>query len=102
MAEVLSLPFRISKHGEAMRSVQGTENYYSEQISTLILTLQGERELEPTLGMPDIAFDGFKNSAFHSQLQEFLPDVKDAKVSLTDLTDTTQNIAVRFEIGVDY
>ena len=100
MAVVLSLPFRISKYGEAVTVAQGTDDYYGEQIATILSTIQGERNLEPFLGIPDIAFEGFQNSALQSQVAIYLPDLKDVEASIDAFTEVSEIVKVSFKRGV--
>jgi len=101
MANTISFPFRITKYGEAAKVVQGTDEYYSEQIATILLTIQGERGLEPLLGIPDIAFDGFQNSALQSQVATYLPDLKNVEGRITKIGVDKQSVTVSFETGAE-
>jgi hypothetical protein len=100
MATVLSLPFRITKYGEAATVVQGTDDYYGEQIATILSTIQGERSLEPFLGIPDIAFDGFQNSALQSQVATYLPELKNVEATINEFDNASETVTVAFKRGV--
>lgn len=101
MASVLSIPFRINKYGEAAKVVQGSDDYYSEQLATILTTIQGERGLEPLLGIPDIAFDGFQNSALQSQVAVYFPELKNVEANLTKIGVDRQAVTVSFETGAE-
>jgi hypothetical protein len=98
MAHVLSVPFRISAAGEGVTVEQGSEAYYREQLVTILLTLQGERHIFDTLGMPDIAFQGFPYSTFNAQISDYLPEVASTRVTITNESDTTETVLIEFDI----
>ena len=101
MAQVLSVPFRINKYGEAAKVNQGSDDYYAEQIATILLTVQGERGLEPILGIPDIPFDGFQNSALQNQVAVYFPELKNVEGQIVKIGDTSQTVRVSFETGAE-
>lgn len=101
MANTLSIPFRINKYGEAAKVVQGSDDYYAEQLATILTTIQGERGLEPLLGIPDIAFDGFQNSALQNQVAVYFPELKNVEAALTRIGVDRQAVTVSFETGAE-
>lgn len=98
MAHVLSVPFRISPSGEGVTVEQGSESYYREQLVTVLLTVQGERHIFNTLGMPDIAFQGFPYSTFNAQISDFLPEIAATKVTISNVSDTVETVLIEFDI----
>lgn len=96
MADILSFPFRLAPNGSAATVYQGSDQYYSEQIATIILTLQNERDYDLEFGMPDIAFDGFPYSNFQHQIQQYLPDLDHVTATVVAITEDTQTINVVF------
>jgi hypothetical protein len=97
MARVLSLPFALSAAGRAITVEQGSDEYYKQQIATLVSTIAGEREIYETLGMPDMAFDSFGHTEFHTQMSKYLPQIVSFKVNREDVSDTTQRIEIAFD-----
>lgn len=65
---------------------------------TILLTLQGERHIFDTLGMPDIAFQGFPYSTFNAQISDYLPEVASTRVTITNESDTTETVLIEFDI----
>ena len=98
MAQVLSLPFRISPAGQAVTVEQGNDAYYEQQIATILLTLEGERLLNEDIGSSDEAFIGFLNSSFQAQVETLLPEVSDVEVNLDRLSDTSETLTVTFNV----
>lgn len=98
MAQLLSLPFRISPAGQAVRVEQGDDEYYRQQVITILLTIQGERPLNEDLGMPDMAFGGFMYSTFLAQLEDQLPEIDQVSVNIEPLDDRTERVSVKFTV----
>lgn len=98
MAQLLSLPFRVSPAGQAVRVEQGDDEYYRQQVAAILLTIQGERPLNEDLGMPDMAFSGFQQSTFRAQVEEQLPEVEDIEVSIEPLDDRTERVNIEFTV----
>lgn len=98
MAALLSLPFRISPAGQAVTTEQGDDEYYRQQIATILLTVQGERLLTEELGMPDMAFDGFRHSTFQAQVEVWLPEISELRATVEKTTDSSQTVVVNFEV----
>jgi|OM-RGC.v1.030367447 hypothetical protein len=98
MARLLSLPFRIADYGAAAANDQGTNEYYREQIATIVLTRRGERILNDNLGMPDVAYSGFLYSAFQAQVSQELPEVVDLQAYIEDVDDVTEEVVVEFAL----
>lgn len=101
MAKVLSLPFRFAPYGPALALEQGSDEYYKQQLVTLLLTLPGERIMEPDLGMPDSTFDGFQFSTFQAQVEEVFPEIVNLEVDTEFVNDTTEQVAIRFDVDVE-
>lgn len=98
MAQLLSLPFRISPAGQAVRVEQGDDEYYKQQLATILFTIQGERPINDDLGMPDMAFAGFQYSTFKAQVEERLPEVKEIKATIQDSNDQNQQVLIEFTV----
>lgn len=96
MADLISMPLRLSPSGAVVTVEQGTENYYKQQLATIVLTLQGERPMNPSFGMPDMAFQGFMYSTFHSQVEEHLPEVTDLYIEVENVDDMNQSVVIGF------
>lgn len=97
MANVLAVPFHLAPNGSASTVIQGTDPYYSQQIATVILTIEGERKFDPDFGMPDMAFDSFQRSSFQHQLDQYIPGIVSATVTTDSITDVTQSVTIHFE-----
>jgi len=98
MAQLLSLPFRVSPAGQAVSLEQGSDDYYQQQIATILMTIQGERLLSDELGMPDMAYEGFMHSTFQAQVETILPEISELNVSIEDVTNTSEAITVTFNV----
>lgn len=98
MAQLLSMPFRISPAGQAVRVEQGDDEYYKQQLATILLTIQGERPLNEDLGMPDMAFDGFQYSTFRAQVQELLPEVEEIVATSQNVSDQIERVRIEFTV----
>ena len=98
MARLISFPFRIAEYGGAASNEQGTDQYYREQIATIVLTKRGERILNDTLGMPDVAYSGFLYSAFQAQVAEELPEVVNLSANIEDTGETTEDVIIDFSV----
>ena len=98
MAALLSLPFRVSPAGQAVSVEQGDDEYYKQQIATILMTVQGERLISEELGMPDMAFDGFMYSTFQAQVEIFLPEISELEATIEKSSDTAQTVVVNFEV----
>lgn len=99
MARIISFPFRVGRNGAVVTVEQGNESYYQEQIATILLTDQGERLVQPLLGMPDIVFQGFQYSAFQAQVSEQMPEVALVNVKVENDSDISEKIEVEFELS---
>ena len=97
MAHLLALPFRLSPGGVAVTVEQGTDNYYKQQLTAIVLTLKGERPINVDFGLPDGAFRGFPHSAFYSQVTEHLPEITLLDILIEDESDMTQSVAISFD-----
>lgn len=102
MAKLISFPFRVATYGAAAANEQGSDEYYREQIATIVTTKRGERVLNDTIGMPDITFSGFLYSAFQSQVSEELPEIVDLRANIENLNDREESIVVEFGLTEEY
>lgn len=99
MAKLLSFPFRIGDYGAAVSVEQGEDQYYKEQIATIVLTHAGERVLRDTLGMPDIAYRGFQYSSFRAQVNSELPEVTNLEAYVEDVDEKREIVTVNFDVS---
>jgi hypothetical protein len=96
MARLISFPFRIAEYGAAANNEQGDDEYYREQLATIVLTKRGEREMDEDLGMPDIAYSGFLYSAFQSQIAEEFPEIIKLKAGIENVDMVTEAVVIEF------
>lgn len=101
MARVLAFPFKLNAAGHAATVEQESTTYYSQQLASILLTVQNEREYVLEFGMPDMAFEGFMHSSFKNQVTEYLPNLSDVSADITEITSTTQKINISFQNGDD-
>lgn len=98
MARLISMPFRIAEYGAAASNEQGSNEYYREQLATIVLTKRGERILNDVLGMPDITFSGFLYSAFQAQVAQELPEIVNLEATIENVDDVTENVIIEFGV----
>lgn len=98
MPQLLSLPFRISPAGQAVRVEQGDDEYYKQQLAVILFTIQGERTLNEDLGMPDMAFDGFQYSTFQAEVQEILPEIEEIVATIENVDEQIQQVLIEFTV----
>jgi hypothetical protein len=72
------------------------DEYYREQLATIVLTKRGEREMDEDLGMPDIAYSGFLYSAFQSQIAEEFPEIIKLKAGIENVDMVTEAVVIEF------
>lgn len=99
MARVLAFPFKLNAAGHAATVEQESTTYYSQQLASILLTVQNEREYALEFGMPDMAFEGFMHSSFKNQVAEYLPNLTDVTAEIIEVTDTTQKITIEYRSG---
>jgi hypothetical protein len=102
MARLISFPFRVAEYGAVANNEQGSDQYYSEQIATIVLTQQDERPLRPLLGMPDMVFRGFPFSTFQAQVAEELPEIVDVLGKIEYVNDTTEVVVIEYDLVQEY
>lgn len=98
MTQVLSFPFRLAPNGTATTVPQDTYDYYTEQISVLMLTHEGERVFDPDFGVPMMEFDGFSERALAQSCLRYLPEVEITGSEIVNESDETQGVVVQYEI----
>ena len=98
MARLFSLPLTVSPAGNFVTVEQGSDEYYKQQIATLISTTPDEREMNEEFGLSDPAFNGFNSSEFATQMMQYLPEVTNYSVETTLVDDTTQSVRVDFDL----
>lgn len=97
MAYLLAVPFRLAPNGSAVSVEQGTDEYFRQQMTTIISTMRGERPINTDFGMPDMAFMGFMAETFYSQVSEHLPEIEGLRVAMVDRSDIEQGVMVEFD-----
>ena len=93
---LLSVPFRLNPSGTIATVDSDSEQADAEQLGVLIATKQGERELAPGFGMPDMTGRGFNTAALVAGVAAYGPAVTVEKVDIVNRGDGTQDVAVSF------
>jgi hypothetical protein len=101
MAKVLSLPFRFTTYNSVQVIEQGGDEYYRQQLVALLLTIAGERIMEPGLGMSDSTFDGFQYSEYQALVEEVFPEIINLEVETEFVNETTEQVSIRFDVDVE-
>lgn len=94
---ILSVPFRLDNTGAVATAVQGSDQANAEQIGVILSTIQGERDLYPTFGLPDPAFQGIATGIIAAQVALWGPDGVTIENIDTEAVGTNeQDITVSF------
>jgi hypothetical protein len=101
VTNLISYPFRLTRTGAVASRDDGSEEYLAEELGQLIQTHPGERELVPTYGFTDPAFTQFDQSMLTAQVATFGPPVIIEAVESRYLSDSDQDIVVRFRPALD-
>lgn len=96
MAPILSYPFRLTANGSIATVEQASDQGNAEQIGVALLTIAGERPLQPGFGIPDPAFGGVQPGVVTAQVARYGPPVTVVAVDLISRTDTETDIRVSF------
>ncbi len=96
MAQILAWPFNFTPSGAAATVDQKSEQADAQQIGVLILTRQGERELEPGFGLPDPVFAGIDKGAIANGVRLFGPPVNVVNVKVSQTEELSQLVQVEF------
>lgn len=96
MTNLISYPFRLTGTGAVASRDDGDEEYLAEELAQLVQTHPGERELVPTYGLNDPAYTDFDKAMLIAQVTVFGPPVTIEAVEAQYLSDTEQDIVVRF------
>lgn len=95
---VLSFPFRMDPQGHAATAPFGSNQEIDEAIAVLVLTLMGERPMNPAFGVPDPVFAGLGTGDVQVGLDEFGPaGVMVTSVEQAPLTDTESVATIRWQ-----
>lgn len=95
-AQLLSLPFRVGGDGNIATVTQGSDQANAEQLSAIIRTVQGERDMQPGFGLPDPAYAGISGADIAAQVALWgLP------VTIDDVTSTPAS-ATETDVTVDF
>jgi hypothetical protein len=93
---LLAYPFRLDAAGSVVTVPEGSDEQLAQELAVAVLTRQGERDLVPSFGIADPAFVGFDGDALRLHVELFGPPVELEDVEVVFLTDTTQDVTVRF------
>lgn len=96
MTAILSHPFRLSANGTVATVAQGTDQANAEQIGVLCSTIQGERPIVPTFGVPDPAFSGIAAGVITAQIARWGPNVTVKSVTANPVSDIETDVTVSF------
>lgn len=97
MTQLISHPFRLNPNGTVVTLEDSTDEFLAEQIAVLVLTKPGERQLVPSFGVNDPAFDRLDISALQAGLSVFGPDVLLTEVRSEYISDHEADVYVAFE-----
>lgn len=97
MTALIAYPFRVAGTGEVMTAQDGTADYHAMELAVALLTRPGERELVPSFGTADPAFDGFDADALSLHVSIFGPPVSIEQVESEFIDETTQDVVVSFD-----
>jgi hypothetical protein len=93
---LLSYPFRLTAAGSVQTVEEGSDEQLAQELAVAVLTRQGERTLVPAFGVADPVFDGFEPDALRLHVELFGPPVELDAVDVRYLSDTRQDVVVRF------
>ncbi len=96
MTQILSYPFRLHPDGTVATVDQSSDQGNAEQVGVLLLTVAGERALQPGFGIPDPTFGGIDPGVIAAQVARYGPPVTVTAVAATAATDTETDIRVSF------
>ncbi len=96
MTQVLRHPFGLGTSGSVATVADDTAAADSQLLAILSMTRVGERPAAPAFGIPDPTFVGFSSSAFIAAAARFGPPVKITDVDVQTVSDTAQQVTVRF------
>lgn len=99
MTQLLSFPFRLDKQGFAITNDDESDVYCAERLSVLLGTRPGERQMVPTFGVNDPAFEGFTTSALSIQVAQYGLPVEIVRVRRSYLNDAQENVVVEFNMA---
>ena len=95
--QLISFPFRIGVNGAVATKLDGTDDYYAEELAQLVGTRPGERLMVPTYGMPDPAFDEVSATVLMLQAGKFGPPVRIADVQTRIVNDGDMDVTITFD-----
>lgn len=94
--DVLAFPLRLDHTGALATVDQFSDAGEAQLIAALVTTVRGEREMAPAFGVTDPAFDTIERAEVEAGLELFGPDVVIDAVETRYLSDTTQEVHVRY------
>lgn len=73
MTKLIMFPFQV-REGQVVTADDGSDTYVAAELAQLCLTLEGERELEPSYGIKDPTFQDFDPADFSHKALVFGPE----------------------------
>lgn len=97
MVALIKFPFSIGTNGTVRKAEDGSDEYYAAELAHLLLTREEERELVPTYGLRDPAFQGVSEREILSKVRAFGPPVRIRRLSQRHARDGVLNVVVEFD-----
>lgn len=94
--DVLAFPFRLDRTGSVATVEQGTTAEHSQLLAVLVTTLLGEREMTPSFGVTDPAFDTIDHAEVAAGIELFGPDVDIQAVDVEYTDNRTQEVRINY------
>jgi hypothetical protein len=95
--QLLAHPFALLPDGTAATVTDGTDDAFAQDITVIISTMKGERDLVPTFGLTDPTFDELDAAELNATLAVFCSAVAVADMTTTAITETTSAVTVHWE-----
>lgn len=98
VAQLISFPMRIQSNGRIALVEQDSTNHIGEELAILVLSRPGERDLVPSFGIEDPAFEGgVSQEEISSQVAVFGIPAEITEVHSQPTDDTNVEVLVAFE-----
>ena len=103
VAQLISFPMRLQSNGRIALVEQDSEDHIGEELAILVLSRPGERDLVPTFGIEDPAFEGgLSMEEISSQATVFSIPANIIEVHARPTDDTNVDVLVTFEpVSID-
>jgi phage baseplate assembly protein W len=95
VVNLLSYPFRLDARGSVATTEDG-EDYFAEEIASLISTRPGERTLVPNYGITDPVFNSLSKTELIEKIGMFGPSVTINSIRSTLLNDTQVKVDINY------